>query len=269
MRKFAVRRYGVVAACAAMLGAGVFASVPQAATAASVPATKQCPYPSTTILKTTPARYSRTVALTFDDGPSKYTPAILDVLKHEGVHATFFVTGAHVKANPTIAKRIVAEGHILGNHTYSHPQAIAGSVPYGRFSSLSKTVQASQMDTTTSVIKAATGTRPCFFRAPGGWASTTTTVPLSRARGMAVVNWSHDTEDWAQPGYLSSTWKSKITARATSPVYYHPIILMHDGKASVDNTSAYRGNTVAALTGLIRWYKARGYVFTDPAGYRL
>ncbi len=63
-------------------------------------------------------------------------------------------------AYPATARRIVAEGHILANHTYTHPQKIAGSKPYGRFSDLSKATQASQMDTTTNAIIGATKTRP-------------------------------------------------------------------------------------------------------------
>lgn len=186
------------------------------------------------------------------------------------MRATFFVTGAHVKAHPALARRIVAEGHILANHTYTHPQAIAGSSPYGRFSDLSKVTQASQMDATTSAVIAATKTRPCFFRAPGGWHFSSTTVGLSRTRGMSVTHWTVDTEDWRQPGYLSTYWQNRIYSRSVSPLYTHPIILMHDGKASVDRTSsAYRKNTSVAVTRTIRYYKAQGYVFTDPTGHRL
>ena len=249
---------------------GTLVSTPTAATAGSVPSAGSCPAPATSVLKSTPARYSRTVALTFDDGPGPYTPAVLDALKREGVRATFFVTGAHVKAYPATARRIVAEGHILANHTYSHPQRIAGSKPYGRFSDLSITTQASQMDTTSNAIIAATRTRPCFFRAPGGWHFSSTTQSLARSRGMSVTHWTVDTEDWRQPGYLSTYWQNRIYSRATSPTYAHPIILMHDAKGlSVDPVSSYRRNTAVVVTRVIRFYKARGYVFTDPAGRRL
>ena len=73
----------------------------------------------------------RVVALTFDDGPGPDTPALLDVLRDRGVRATFFVTGAHVTAHPDLARRIVAEGHAVGNHTFSHPQDVPGSTPRG------------------------------------------------------------------------------------------------------------------------------------------
>lgn len=270
MRRSTLIRALASTAAAAVAVTAMSLAAPGGATAASVPATKACPTPAPSVLIATPARYPKTVALTFDDGPGPHTGYILDVLRKEGVHATFFVTGAHVKANPALTRRIVAEGHILGNHTYTHPQAITGSTPYGRFSSLPKSTQASQMDTTTQAIIAATKARPCFFRAPGGWHHTTTTVNLSRARGMSVAHWTVDTEDWRQPGHLSTTFQNRIVSRATSPLYRHPILLMHDAKASVDKDStAYRRNTAAALTRIIRFYKARGYVFTDPTGHRI
>jgi peptidoglycan/xylan/chitin deacetylase (PgdA/CDA1 family) len=175
-----------------------------------------------------------------------------------------------VKANPALARRIVAEGHLLANHTYTHPQRIAGSNPYGRFSDLPKATQASQLDATTTAIIAATGTRPCFFRAPGGAHFAATTIGLARARGMSVTHWSNDTEDWKQPGYLSTYWQDRIYSRSVSPLIAHSIVLMHDGKGlAADRVSAYRRNTAVALTRTIRFYKARGYVFTDPAGRRL
>ena len=86
------------------------------------------------------------------------------------------------------------------------------------------------------------------------------------AQGRLTV----DTEDWRQPGYLSTYWQNRIYSRATSPTYAHPIILMHDAKGlSVDPVSSYRRNTAVVVTRVIRFYKARGYVFTDPAGRRL
>ncbi len=87
---------------------------------------------------------------------------------------------------------------------------------------------------------------------------------------MSVAHWTVDTEDWRQPGYSSRYWQDRIYSRATSPTYAHPIVLMHDAKGlSVDTASSYRANTAAAVTRIARFYKARGYVFTDPAGRRL
>jgi peptidoglycan-N-acetylglucosamine deacetylase len=91
---------------------------------------------------------------------------------------------------------------------------------------------------------------------------------LSRSRGMSVVNWSNDPLDWNQPEHVSTSWQDRIYRGATSPRYDHAIVLMHDSKASPGKSKTFRGNTVAALTRVIRFYKAQGYTFTDPVGRR-
>jgi peptidoglycan-N-acetylglucosamine deacetylase len=174
----------------------------------------------------------------------------------------FFETGAHVKALPALSRRVVAEGNLIGNHTFTHPQHSAGAHPFGRFGHLPRTVQADQIDSTTRVIVATTGQRPCFFRGPGGAHWTSTTLALSRSRGMSVVNWSNDPRDWNQPEHVSTSWQDRIYRGATSPRYDHAIVLMHDSKASPGRSKTFRGNTVAALTRVIRFYKAQGYTFT-------
>src|SRR6188472_629005 len=86
----------------------------------------ECPPPAIEVVHSAPTDSSdepataRTVALTFDDGPGPSTPAVLDVLRVNGVHATFFVVGQRVAAEPEMLRRIVAEGHALGDHTWSH-----------------------------------------------------------------------------------------------------------------------------------------------------
>jgi peptidoglycan/xylan/chitin deacetylase (PgdA/CDA1 family) len=84
------------------------------------------------ILRHTPATCPKTVALTFDDGPSPYTMQVLEILDLHGAYATFFVTGAHVAGRPEVARAIVAAGHAVGNHTYTHPQDVPGSQPSQR-----------------------------------------------------------------------------------------------------------------------------------------
>jgi peptidoglycan-N-acetylglucosamine deacetylase len=227
-----------------------------------------CPTPASSVLTRAGTGSAKTVALTFDDGPGPHTGAILDVLARRGVHATFFVTGAHVAARPRLARRIVAEGHQIANHTYSHPQRIAGSRPYGYFDELARHGQRRQVDRTTAAIEAATGTRPCLFRGPGGHHFATWTQAMVRERRMSTVHWSVESGDWAQPG--------RVTERATARIRdaaivtdRHAIVLLHDAKASSEpdgRTSPFRGNTVAALPGIIRFYKSRRYAFTDPYG---
>lgn len=215
---------------------------------------------------------TRGVALTFDDGPAPSTEQVLDVLAAADVRATFFVTGAHVRARPTVAARIVAEGHLLANHTFSHPQDVPGSVPRGDFDLLPRAEQARQMDDTTAEIVAAAGVEPRFFRGPGGCHFGATTAELAAQRGMAVTHWSTDTLDWRAPAAFSAEYRDEIIARATVGAAPDPILLFHDGKASPepeDVVSSSRAHTLAALEFVIRHYGSTGHVFCDPLGRAL
>ncbi|MEV4636244.1 polysaccharide deacetylase family protein [Actinoplanes sp. NPDC049548] len=229
----------------------VGATASWAAPAAAAPTSCGKPLPAR--ITATPVTYAKTVSLTFDDGPSAYTPRFLEVLKSYKVHGTFFLKGANVEANPDLARRIVREGHAIGNHTYSHPE----------MPPLTRTAQAAEMDRATDAIIAATGKRPCLYRSPRGHA-TPTTQKLALARKMTAVQWTIDTDDWGQPRHPDKAFEKHIYDDATT-TRKHPIILMHDGGGA----PLYRGNTVHALDDIIRYYQARGYVFTDPLGRRL
>lgn len=228
--------------------AGAPLAPPEAAAAVNT-----CPAPKSYVLTTVPATVSKNVALTFDDGPSpKWTPQVLDILKANGVRATFFMVGQHARAYPSLVRRAVAEGHTVGNHSYSHPN----------MSKLSSASQAAQLDSATRYISLAItgGYRPCFFRPPYG-AYNSTTVSLARARGMSTATWSRDTRDWTTPLYLSGSFQGTIVEKATHPLSYHPDVLMHDG-----SPGNYRQNTVNSVQRVITFYKSRGYRFTNPAG---
>ena len=237
-------------ACAALVAAPPGAPLAPAPAAAAV---NTCPAPRSTVLTTVPATVARNVALTFDDGPSpKWTTQVLDILAANGVRATFFMTGRYARAYPALVHRAVAEGHTVGNHSYSHP----------KMTSLTRTAQAAQLDAATKYISAAVpgGYRPCFFRPPYGAYSSTTTS-LARSRGMSTTMWSRDTRDWTTPLHLSSSFQRSIVSRATSPVSAHPNVLLHDG-----SPGNYRQNTVDSVQRIITYYQDRGYRFTDPAG---
>ena len=229
----------IVAVCIAQVMSGV----PRARAAI-------CPTPIQAVLDYTPPTLERTVALTFDDGPlPQNTPQVLDVLRARGVKGTFFVTGSNVSAHPELVRRIVAEGHAIGNHTWSH----------SNLDQLSPAGQAAEMDRTTQAIVTATGVQPCFFRGPYGIHRSASVTSLAWERGMTIADWSHDTRDWETPSDNSPSFQDRIAQRATVPDSAHPIVLMHDG-------GGYRQNTVAALDRTISSYLARGFVFTDPAG---
>jgi peptidoglycan-N-acetylglucosamine deacetylase len=219
--------------------------------AASAPEPK-CPPPTTAIIRAAPVVQGeagaplRTVALTFDDGPGQSTPAVLDILKQAQIQATFFVVGKKVAAEPEMLRRVLAEGHALGNHTWSHtmPRAASG---WNR-----KTLAREIARTRRAVVDAA-GLKPCLFRPPGGIVKGAGKV--SRDAGLSMILWSIDTRDWADPPTGDKNFATVIRKRAAAGlIEEHPVILLHDGGGD-------RAATVAALPGIIEDYRAHGYRF--------
>ena len=170
------------------------------------------------------------VALTFDDGPSSYTPQVLKVLRRKKAKATFFMLGDMVNRDPSTARRVLASGHEIANHSSTHA-LLPG---YSDIRRASRT------------IRRTTGFKPCLFRPPYG-ALNSSVVRNVRDLGMKSVLWDVDTSDWSTPG--TGTIRSRISgARPGS------IVLMHDGGGP-------RSQTVAALPGAIRNLRARGFRF--------
>ncbi|MCW2699255.1 MAG: polysaccharide deacetylase family protein [Blastococcus sp.] len=191
----------------------------------------------------------KTVALTFDDGPGVSTDAIMRVLKDAGVAATFFNIGVNQSVRPETVRAELAQGFLLGNHSWSHPD----------LTTLSSSAQAAEMDKASSQQASIVGSSPCFFRPPYG-SYNSTTLSLAQARRMSVWNWSVDTEDWKAAGSGSSTWVDRIITRAEAGgSQAHPVILMH-------NSPTGNPATVAALPTIIRYYRDRGYAFVDLNG---
>ncbi len=184
------------------------------------------------------------VALTFDDGPSRYTSQVLRILEGEHVPATFFEVGAQMAGRARLLRRMLADGDAIGNHTYTHANVAGGG-------------SRSQITRTQRAIRSATGYTPCIFRPPYG-ATSGALVSEVRALGLTSVLWSVDPRDWTTPG------TGAIRARVLSQARRGGIVLMHDGGGP-------RSQTVAALRGIIRTFKARHYRFmTVPAalGYK-
>lgn len=182
------------------------------------------------------SRSRHVVALTFDDGPSPYTSAVLDVLKREQVHATFFLIGQQVAGGASLVRRELAEGHMLADHTWSHANVSGG----GGFAS-------GQITSTASAIQKATGFRPCLFRAPYG-AVSSSLIGTAHGLGFLTIEWDVDPQDWSLPG------SGAIYSRIVSTTHNGSIILMHDGGGP-------RSQTLAALPDVIHTLKARGYGF--------
>jgi len=217
----------------------------------------ECPRPATGAIRTAPpvpgetAATQPTVALTFDDGPGLSTPEVLGVLQRAGVHATFFVVGERAAAEPEMLRRILADGHTLGDHTWSHriPSSSAGWNP--------KTLSTEIKRTRRAVFDAA-GLSPCLFRPPGGIIKGAERV--THAASFSIILWSVDTRDWSAPPHKK--YGPVIRKRAAVGLtQQHPVILLHDGPGN-------RAATVAALEGIINDYRSRGYRFVtfDQSG---
>jgi peptidoglycan/xylan/chitin deacetylase (PgdA/CDA1 family) len=187
-------------------------------------------------LGTTRTTGNKSVALTFDDGPSpEWTPKVLDYLKANGVKATFCLVGVKAQQNPQLVARIVREGHTLCNHSWRHDLAL------GRKSDTA--IRADLLRTNEAIRRAVPGARIAYFRQPGGmW--TPQVVTTARALGMVPLHWDVDPQDWARPGGPA------IVQRVESHIHPGSIVLMHDGGGD-------RSGTLAACHLLMPWLKQR------------
>lgn len=196
----------------------------------------------------------REVALTFDDGPNPpYTGRILDVLRAENVRATFFVVGRAVAADPATVRRIVREGHAIGNHTWDHRHLLVETPETMR----------SELDRTDDAIFAATGRRTRLLRPPFG-ARDFAVLGEARQLGYTVVMWSVPLpEDWEQPG------SGTIAKRVLDNVGDGSIIVLHDGNRGIVCRTATRApaslcdrsQDVAATRLIVERLRARGFRF--------
>ncbi|MEU6589745.1 bifunctional polysaccharide deacetylase/glycosyltransferase family 2 protein [Streptomyces sp. NPDC046881] len=187
----------------------------------------------------------RTLALTFDDGPDPvWTPRILDVLRRNHVHATFFVVGTQAVAHPELVRRIVAEGHQIGIHTFTHPD-LSHLAPWQRALELRETQLA---------LAGTAGVTSALLRPPYSSGSAAlddsdwSVLEQADAAGYVTVLSTRDAEDWRRPG------TDRILARATPRGHAGQIVLMHDGGGD-------RSQTVAALGALVPRLKAQGFRF--------
>jgi peptidoglycan/xylan/chitin deacetylase (PgdA/CDA1 family) len=175
----------------------------------------------------------RLVALTFDDGPSGRTPAILQVLANHHVHATFFVVGRSTRGMEPVLRHIAATGNELADHTYSHADLLA----------LREPAQRRQLQWTRGLVARATGVQPRFFRPPYG-ATGPAVNRLGRSLGLIPVLWSVDSRDWQLPGTRA------IVRRVLANVRPGSIVLMHDGGGD-------RQETLRALPAILRALQRR------------
>ncbi|PWK91997.1 glycosyltransferase [Fulvimonas soli] len=193
----------------------------------------------------------RKIALTFDDGPDpEWTPQILDILKARHVPATFFIIGENAEMSPGLVQREVAEGHDVGNHSFTHPNM--GDIPPG--------IVALELNATQRLFEALTGRSMRLFRAPYfGDAEPTTAdelVPIRIAQkmGYIAVGLHIDPDDWQRlpADQVVDSVLSQVAHQ--SPDRQSRVVLLHDGGGE-------RSQTVAALPRIIDGLRAQGYQF--------
>jgi peptidoglycan-N-acetylglucosamine deacetylase len=178
------------------------------------------------------------IAITFDDGPSETTPHVLDLLAEHGARATFFLVGMNTRRLPEIARRVLHEGHEVGNHTWSHANFYRRAPWQVR----------SEIEQAQRALEDTLGCRPRWFRPPYGvrWFGM---FPTLRRLEMECAMWSLDTCDWRDPA--DAIVERALTARDGE------VLLLHDGFRT--HVGDHRKETVKALPRILAHFRERGY----------
>lgn len=196
------------------------------------------PFQGKTIFEASINDSEKVIALTVDDGPwPETTEQMLDIFKQNDVKATFFWIGKSIENSPEIARRVVAEGHAIGNHTWHH-----------LYDSMDAAMVANEIDRTAKLIYETTGVKTTYFRPPGGVLNNGL-AKYAKEQNYSVVMWSvtsADTDPRAQPqAFVENVLKGAKPGA---------IVLMHDGGGD-------RSRTVKALPEMIAGLKKQGYRF--------
>ncbi len=184
----------------------------------------------------------KVIALTFDDGPSPYTPAVLSVLEQYHVPATFFEIGEEVANYPQYAQLVTRAGYPVENHTWSHPD----------LTTLPAASVGAQVDMAQNEIRDVTGTTPQCVRPPDNAWNATVLGEIGQ-RGLTTMSYSIDPKDWTLPGV------GAIVQAVVGSAFPGAVVDMHDGGGN-------RSETVAALPQIITELRAQGYSFVSICG---
>ena len=191
---------------------------------------------------------SKQIALTYDDGPNDpHTLRLLEVLARHDVRATFFLIGRYVEQRPDIVRDLVRAGHVVGNHTFTHPLLIFQ--PEAEIKS--------QLERCERALTDAVGEHSNLFRPPFG-GRRPAVMRIARELGLAPVMWNVTGYDWNAPSV------EHIERKITRHVRGGDVILLHDGGHLA--FGADRSRTVIATDRLIARYKAEGYEFVTIPG---
>ncbi|MDU2066241.1 MAG: polysaccharide deacetylase family protein, partial [Sporomusaceae bacterium] len=189
---------------------------------------------------------TKTVYLTFDDGPDpENTPYVLDLLKEYQIHATFFLVGKQAAAHPDLVKRIFAEGHAIGNHSYNHDYRDLYRSPDAYFA---------QIHRTDEIIKGIIGVRPRISRAPGGTVGHFQKAYWDRLKteGYRDIAWNISSGD-ASDGKAADLYGNIAEQIQRQALWSHAIVLMHDGTGHKE--------TMKALRNIIELFRSQGFEF--------
>lgn len=181
------------------------------------------------------------VAITFDDGPSEWTPQILDTLKREGVRATFFLLGKNIERFPEVARRIQSEGHSLGLHGYSHTKL---HLKGRRFI-------VKEVDLCLKAFSEAQLRHQNLFRFPHGFKNFLGVSELKR-RGLRLCGWGRGVWDSKRPGV-------DLIVHRSLQLRGGEILLLHDGDGA--KSPCHRAQTAEAVSRIIQGLKTKGYSF--------
>jgi peptidoglycan/xylan/chitin deacetylase (PgdA/CDA1 family) len=182
------------------------------------------------------------VAFTFDDGPDpRNTPRLLNLLRRDHIRAVFCLWGDHVAQYPDLVRRIVAEGHVLCNHTMHHDDMSTWTPD---------AIRADLLETSAAIHEAVPWARIPYFRAPyGAWGAT---PEVAASLGMQPLGWRLAIGDWDPPG------TDVLTDRLMTGITEGAVVLMHDGGGD-------RTQTIEAVAAVTPRLRADGYRFSLPA----
>jgi peptidoglycan/xylan/chitin deacetylase (PgdA/CDA1 family) len=183
------------------------------------------------------------LALTFDDGPNpEWTPRLLDLLASHDLRATFFMVGSHAQAEAALVRRVVATGHLIGNHSWSHLNLAVTAAGRVR----------EELDRTRQTLEQITGAPVKFFRPPFG-ARRPAVLRIARELGMTPVLWNAMTSDWKEPSAEAIARRLAGKIDRLERRGWAANIVLHDGNHA--DLGANRGPSVAAAGQLIGRYK--------------
>jgi len=189
------------------------------------------------------SRRSRQLALTYDDGPNEaHTQRLLEVLARHNVRATFFLIGRYVRHSPQIVREISQAGHVVGNHTFSHPLLIFKSAAEIR----------REIGDCRSAIEDAVGAHSNLFRPPFG-GRRPAVLRIARELGLEPVMWNVTGYDWNAPP------TAEIERKISRRIRGGDVVLLHDGGHK--QMGADRSQTILATDALVARYKDEGYEF--------